>query len=315
MVRVAVFVAEVRTVANQQQTPVMRRRRIGLTLRKLREQQRLTLDQVAARMDCSPSKISRIETGHSSVGMRDVRDLLVIYDITGDVAQDVMDMARDARRRERERSWWHPYNNVLVSAYVGNEHAASRIRTYEHQIIPGLLQTEDYAFALFEAANPDLTSEEMMERIRVRLGRQSLLTQIDGPICFEVVLDEAALSRPVGGDKVMTAQLRRLCAAASMPNVTIQMLPFEAGAHAAMEGTFAILDFPESEGASLVYAENATGGLFLEKERELKLYSDIFDRIRVAALSPEESTERIAFLAEEPRWKRTLGPTRDTTST
>jgi pimeloyl-ACP methyl ester carboxylesterase len=155
---------------------------------------------------------------------------------------------------------------------VGNENAASRIRTYEHQIIPGLLQTQEYALALFKAANPSAEPEENSERLRVRMGRQSLITRTDDPIRFEVVLDEAVISRPVGGDKVMREQLKWLCATASMPNVAIHLLPFEAGAHAAMEGTFAILDFPESDGTSLVYAENATGGLFLDKERELQLY-------------------------------------------
>lgn len=298
-----------------QQMPVMRRRRIGLTLRKLREQEGKTLEQVAQQMDCSTSKISRIETGHSSVNMRDVRDLLEIYGVKGQTAKDLMDMARDARKHDKERSWWHPYSNVLVSAYVGNEHAANRIRTYEHQVIPGLLQTESYARALFEAANPKASPEELSERLRVRMGRQSLITRTDDPIRIEVVLDEAALSRPIGGDAVMRDQLRKLCVAGEMHNVMIQLLPFEAGAHPAMEGTFAILDFPESDGSSLVYAENATGGLFLDKERELQLYLDIFARIQTAALSEEESLKRIALLAEEPIWKRNWDPTRDTTST
>ncbi|WP_117213397.1 helix-turn-helix domain-containing protein [Allorhizocola rhizosphaerae] len=289
-----------------QQMPVMRRRRIGLTLRKMREQNNMTLEQVAELMECSQSKISRIETGHSSVGMRDVRDLLEIYGVTGQDAMDIMDMAREARRHERQRSWWHPYSNVLVSAYVGNENAASRVRAYEHQVVPGLLQTKDYAEAMFRTSNPNARPEEISERVRVRLGRQSLLTREDeNPLQFEVVLDEAVISRPVGGDEVMKAQMLRLCeSASSMSNVTIQLLPFEAGAHPAMEGTFAILDFAESDGSSLVYAENATGGLFLEKERELRFYENIFDRLREAALSPEESVKRIAFLAEEPRWKR-----------
>lgn len=286
-----------------QQVPVMRRRRIGLQLRKLRELKGMTLEQVADRMDCSQSKISRIETGHSSVGMRDVRDLLLIYEVDEDAARDVMDMARDARQQERQRSWWHPYNNVLVSAYVGNENAATHIRTYEHQVVPGLLQTEEYAHAIFKAANPNFDEEQVSERVRVRLGRQSLLNRQDAPFHFEVVLDEAVLSRPVGGDDVMRAQLVRLREAAELPNVTMQVLPFVAGAHAGMEGTFAILEFPPSDGSSIVYVENATGGLFLDKEKELAHYAELFDRIRKTALSPEDSKKRIAFLAEEPRWK------------
>lgn len=287
-----------------QHMPLLRRRRIGLTLRKLREQQSLTLDQVAEQMDCSTSKISRIETGHNSVSMRDVRDLLHIYGVTGDVAKDIMDMAREARRHERERDWWHPYSNVLVSAYVGNEHVASRIRTYEHQRVPGLLQTEDYALALFRTAIPAATDDVIQERLRVRMARQALLTRPEAPLEFEAVLDEAVLSRPVGGDAVMKAQLQRLIEAAAMPNVTIRMLPFAVGAHAGMEGTFAILEFPEVDGSDIVYAETATGGLFLEKHQELQLYSDIYQQTSAAALDVEQTKAQIAGLIRQPRWQR-----------
>jgi hypothetical protein len=134
------------------------------------------------------------------------------------------------------------------------------------------------------------------------MARQSLLTQ-DDPIDLWVVLDEAVLSRPVGGDEVMRTQLVRLLEAAELPNVTLQVLPFSAGAHAGMDGTFAILDFPEAEDHNVVYAENATGGLFLEKSDELDKYGSIFDTIRATALTPEESTEMIAMLVEEPLWK------------
>ncbi len=285
--------------------PLLRRRRIGLTLRKLREQQNLTLEQVADQMDCSGSKISRIETGHSSVGMRDVRDLLHIYGVNGKVANDIMDMAREARRHERERDWWHPHSNVLVSAYVGNEHAASRIRTYEHQSVPGLFQTRDYALALFRAAMPTIDDETINERLRVRVARQGLLTREGKPLRFEVVIDEAALSRPIGGDRVMRAQMRRLVDVSEMSNVRMRLLPFDAGAHAGMEGTFAILDFAGDDGSSIVYAETATGGLFLEKALELALYEQIFDGTWSAALDEARTRARITALIQRPWWART----------
>ncbi|WP_246002282.1 helix-turn-helix domain-containing protein [Allorhizocola rhizosphaerae] len=282
--------------------PLLRRRRIGLTLRKLREQQNLTLEQVADQMDCSGSKISRIENGHSSVGMRDVRDLLHIYGVNPQVARDIMDMAREARRHERERDWWHPYNNVLVSAYVGNEHVASRIRTYEHQSVPGLFQTRDYAMALFRAAMPAVGEDVIGERLRVRMARQALLTREGKPLRFDVVIDEAVLSRPVGGDEVMRAQMRRLIDVSEMGNVRMRLLPFEAGAHAGMEGTFAILDFPEADGSSIVYAETATGGLFLDKAQELSLYEQIFGSTWAMALDENRTRDRIAQLIQRPRW-------------
>ncbi|HCT80015.1 MAG TPA: transcriptional regulator [Micromonosporaceae bacterium] len=290
--------------AQARQMPMLRRRRTGLTLRKLRERQGLNLKQVAELMECSQSKISRIETGQSSARVRDVRDLLAIYGVTGQVAEDIMNMAREALRHERERTWWHPYNNVLISAYVGNENAASRVRTYEHQCVPGLLQTEEYALALFRTAAPTADSETIAERLRVRMGRQMLLTRDGDPLKLDAVLDEAVLSRPVGGDSVMRGQLQRLIAATTMPNVVLRLLPFDVGAHAGMDGTFAILDYAEADGSSIVYAEHATGGLFLDKERELKLYSDIFDRIQAKALGPEQTRERLASLADQPRWQR-----------
>jgi transcriptional regulator with XRE-family HTH domain len=293
-------------------SPIGQMRRLGLMLRKLRDHKGLTLEQVAERMECSQSKISRIETGHSSVNTRDVRDLLAIYGVTGHDAEDFIALARAAR----QRGWWHPYTNVLVSADVGLETDTKHIKTYEHQVMPGLLQTPEYAEALWRSARPDLSDEEILSRVRVRMERQSLLTRQDTPVSFEAVLDEAVLSRPVGGDSVMRAQLRRLHEATSKRNVMIQVLPFEVGAHAAMDGTFAILEFTEPNDASMVYAENATGGLFLDKADELQVYHTIFKRVQAAALGIEESAELIAQLAEEPLWiSRARVHTRGTRST
>lgn len=224
--------------------------------------------------------------------------MLGIYGVTGEECEELVQIAREAR----QKGWWHPYSAVLTGAYVGLEAAAGSVRAYEQQVVPGLLQTEAYAVAMIRAARPDITDEEVERRVRVRLGRQSLLTQ-DDPIKLWVVLDEAVLSRPVGGDTVMRGQLRRLVHAAGLSNVTLQVLPFEVGAHAGMDGTFAILDFPEAGDPSVVFAENATGGLFLEKAEELRKYEFIFENIRRAARSPRESEGLLAQLAEEPIWK------------
>jgi len=283
---------------NQRRSPTIRRRRLGTELRRIREQSRVTIDVVAERLGCSPSKVSRIETGHTSATPRDVKDMLDIYGIAGVESEELVQIAREAR----QKGWWHPFSAVLVGAYVGLEAAAASIRAYEQQVIPGLLQSEEYALAMIRAARLSDTPLEIDRRVHVRMARQSLLIQ-DDPIDLWVVLDEAVLSRPVGGDEVMRDQLRRLIEAAELPNVTLQVLPFSAGAHAGMDGTFAILDFPEAEDPDVVYAENATGGLFLEKSDELKKYSSIFDTIRSTALTPEESIEMIALLVEEPLWK------------
>lgn len=283
---------------NERRSPTIRRRRLGAELRRRREAARVTIEAVAERLECSASKISRIETGHTSATPRDVRDMLEIYGVVGAEADELVQISREAR----QKGWWHPYSTVLTGAYVGLEAAASSVRAYEQQVVPGLLQTEEYAKAMIRAARPDITAGEVERRVRVRLGRQPLLTQ-DDPIDLWVVLDEAVVSRPVGGDGVMRAQVERLVAVADLPNVTVQVLPFEAGAHAGMDGTFAILSFPEPGDPDVVFAENATGGLFLEKSEELRKYTFIFDHIRAAALRPEDSGALLAKLAEEPLWK------------
>jgi hypothetical protein len=253
---------------------------------------------VAERLSCSASKISRIETGHTSATPRDVQHLLEVYGVCGVDADELLQISWEAR----QKGWWHPYSTVLTGAYVGLEAAARSVRAYEQQVVPGLLQTEAYARAMFRAARPDITDEDADRRVRVRMGRQSLLTQ-DDPLNLWVVLDEAVVSRPVGGDAVMRAQVARLLEAAELPNVSLQVLPFSVGAHAGMDGTFAILNFPESGDPDVVYAENATGGLFLEKHDELRKYSFIFDHISAAALREDHSVALLSELAKEPLWK------------
>lgn len=284
-------------------SPTVRRRRLGAELRRRREEAGVTIEAVAERLGCSTSKVSRIETGHTLAVPRDVRAMLDFFGVTGAAADELVEIAGQAR----QKGWWHPYTMVLAGAYVGLEAAARSIRAYEQQVVPGLLQTRAYAEAMIRAARPDLTDEEVGDRVRIRLARQSLVDAEAGssgidPIDLWVVLDEAVVSRPVGGDAVMRAQLHRLVEAAELPHVTLQLLPFEAGAHAGMDGTFAILDFPEPSDPGAVYAENATGGLFLEKDDELRKYASIFEEIQTAAIGPKESIALIAHLAKEPLW-------------
>ncbi|MGX6605429.1 helix-turn-helix domain-containing protein [Micromonosporaceae bacterium Da 78-11] len=283
---------------NQRRSPTIRRRRLGVELRRHREAAGATIDVVAARIGCSTSKVSRIETGHTSATPRDVQDMLDIYGVADSVKVELVQIAREAR----QKGWWHPYSTVLSGAYVGLEAAARSIKAYELQVVPGLLQSEEYAIAMIRAARLGDSPRKIEQRVRVRMARQSLLIQ-DDPIDLRVVLDEAVLSRPVGGDAVMRDQLIQLIEAARLPNVTLQILPFAAGAHAGMDGTFAILEFPEDEDANVVFVENATGGLFLEKADELSRYLRIFDTIRATALPTEESTQMIQTLVEEPLWK------------
>jgi transcriptional regulator with XRE-family HTH domain len=284
-------------VTIDRKSPTVRRRRLGAELRNRRERAGYSLEYVAEQLECSQSKISRIETGHTSVNVRDVRDLLTIYRATEAEIDELIELAREAR----QKAWWHPFSQVLSSAYVGLEAEAVRVRTYEQQLVPGLLQTEAYARATMGIL-PGRSDEEISSRVRVRMQRQSLLDQED-TFHLWVVLDEAAVSRPVGGDEVMRDQLQRLVSAANRPNVTLQLLPFEIGSHAGMDGTFAILDFREPGDRSVVFAENATGGLFIDKRDELERYKNLFEHIHTAALGPEQSAERIQQLVEEPLWR------------
>ncbi|MET7417949.1 helix-turn-helix transcriptional regulator [Dactylosporangium sp. NPDC005555] len=281
-------------MASRRGSPTLRRRQLGMELRRLREAAHVTIDHVAERLECSGSKISRLETGQTGVTPRDVRDMLDIYGVDPEYAEQLLKIAREAR----QKGWWQLYGDVLTGAYVGLEAAADHIRSYEALVVPGLLQTEEYAQAMIHAARPDISVTEVEKRVRVRMSRQSLVTQ-DDPIDLWVVLDEAVLRRPVGGRAVMRRQLEHLSLAAGWPNVTLQILPFSAGAHAGMDGTFTMLLYDESAGQNFVFASNAAGGLFLEKDDELQRYGFIFDYLRANALRPDESVSMIVKLTKE----------------
>lgn len=275
-------------------SPTVRRRRLGLELRRLREAAGITIEVVAERLECSSSKISRIETGHTGATPRDVRDMVAVYGVTGAAAEDLVQVAREAR----QKGWWHLYGTVLTGAYVGLEAAASTIGQYEAQVVPGLLQVPEYARTMICKARPDITESEVERRVRVRMARQSLVTQ-DDPIQLSVVLDEAVFHRLVGGLAVMRRQLDHLMMVSGRSNVTLQVLPFAVGAHAGMDGSFAILGYDDPADPDVVFAENAAGGLFLEKEEELRRYHVIFDQLRASALPPDQSAEFIAARAKE----------------
>jgi len=275
-------------------SPTVRRRRLGLELRRLRESAGITIDVVAGRLECSSSKISRIETGHTGATPRDVRDMLAVYGVDGLAADDLVQVAREARLK----GWWHLYGTVLTSAYVGLEAAASEIRAYEGQVVPGLLQIEHYARTMIVKGRPDISAAELDRRVHVRMERQSLLTQ-DDPLHLWVVLDEAIFHRLVGGPAVMRQQLDHLVMIAGLPNMTLQVLPFAIGGHAGMDGSFAILGYEEPADPDLVFAENAAGGLFLEKDEELRRYHFIFDHLRASALPPDKSVAFVAARVKE----------------
>ncbi|RJL26533.1 helix-turn-helix domain-containing protein [Bailinhaonella thermotolerans] len=277
-------------------SPTVRRRRLGIELRRLREAAGLTCEEVGERLEWSASKVSRMETGRVRVHPRDVQDLLDLYDVRDDgVREGLVGVARESR----QRGWWHVFSDVLppwFEVYVGLEAEAESVRTFEMHVIPGLLQTEAYAQAIFRAAYRAGETGTEERRTRLRMARQEALTR-EPPLRLTAVIDEAVLYRCVGGPEVMRNQMARLCEAAALPNVTLQVLPLAAGAHPAMEGAFSILEFGRPEDADVVYLEHTMGGLYLERDAEVRGYGVVFEALSAAALSPEESTALLRSVA------------------
>ncbi|OXM64432.1 MULTISPECIES: helix-turn-helix domain-containing protein [Amycolatopsis] len=275
------------------QGPTIRRRRLASELRRLREAADLTIDEVAEKLECSASKISRIETGHVGVTPRDARDMLELYGMTGDEREALVQLAREARKP----GWWQAYKEVFTGTFVGLEADASSLRAFQALLVPGLLQTEPYARAVIRAMRPDAGESDIQRRVAARTARQQLLTDPNPPE-YWAVIDEAVLHRVVGGPEVMAHQAERLLAVAQLPHVTIQVVPFGAGAHPGMEGPFLILGFPEQADPDVVYVDSTSGGFFLELPPDVRRYILMFDHLRATALKPDDSVEVIAAAAE-----------------
>ncbi|MEU6644799.1 helix-turn-helix transcriptional regulator [Saccharomonospora sp. NPDC046836] len=272
--------------------PTVRRRRLASELRRLREAAELTIDEVSEKLECSASKISRIETGHVGVTPRDARDMLELYGVRGDEQDALVQLAREARKR----GWWHAYNEVFTGTFVGLEADASSLRAFQALLVPGLLQTRHYAHAVIRAMRPDASDTELDRRVEARMERQQLLRDPHPPE-YWAVIDEAVLHRAVGGAGVMADQLAHLVRIAQLRHVTIQVVPFGAGAHPGMEGPFLILGFPEQADSDVVYVDSTMSGLYLEVESDVRRYALMFDHLRAAALPPEDSLRVIAEAA------------------
>lgn len=275
-------------------SPSLRRRRLAAELRKLREQSGLAVTDVAKRLDWQASRISRIENRQSGIAAPDLRKLLDMYQIED---RDYRSYLAELARRLNERGWWQKYSGLIDSGYadlISLEAEARAIRSYEQELVPGLLQTPEYAHAIFRIGRPNDTSEEIKRWVEVRMERQEVLTRPHPqPPRFNVVLSEAALRRPVGGYDVMLAQIEYLVRPRDRANVTIQVLPFDAGAHPAMTAPFTLMAFPDPDDLGLVNVEGATGALFLEEPAELRIYEEIWGAVQATALSPDDS---LAFL-------------------
>ena len=284
------------------QSPTVRRRRLALTLRQLRDSAGLSAGEAARRVDHDASWLSRIETAEVRPHPNDVRALLSLYGVDGEQAEAVIAVARQAK----QRGWWQRYTDVLpdwFTNYVGMESEASVIRTYECQMVPGLLQTEDYARSAIQGGPILMRDDEVERQVALRLERQSILVS-DEPPLLRVVIDEGAARRMVGGPAVMTAQIKRLIAESQRGTIQLLVLPYAAGV--GFDGSFVILDFPplpapypDAAEDRMVYVDTLTGALYLEHPGELSAYSAAYEQLQALSLGPKESRATLSRILAE----------------
>jgi transcriptional regulator with XRE-family HTH domain len=270
-------------------SPALRRRELGALLRALRNAKGLTVEQVAERLLCSPSKVSRMETGQGATA-RDIRDLCDLYGVADAAERDrLTTLAREGKRPAR----WQRYD-LAYARYAELEEEAVAISAFQSSVVHGLLHTADYARAGHEGAMPRLDPDRIDLQIEAKLTRQRILTR-DDPPRFDVVLDEAALHRMVGGRRVMADQLTKILVTANLPNVVVQVLPYERGFHPAVESNFSILELP-NPAPGVVFVEGLIGSNYLDRPGDLKRYREIFGRLQSIALNPKDTADLIADL-------------------
>jgi transcriptional regulator with XRE-family HTH domain len=275
-------------------SPAVRRRRLGIELRELREAAELTIEQVAERLEVSDSKISRIENGQVGATPRDVRDMATLYGVTGQRLENLMQLARETR----EKPWWYEYRDLRAIDFAMYEAEASQLLYFAPLTLPGLLQTPDYARAIIGAIRYDLPPEKIERRLEFRMKRQELLTGEEPPTLWAII-DEAILYRMIGGQKVMCEQLTQLVELARLPHVTLQVLPFGAGEHAGLDGPFVIIRFPEPTDRDMVYFEHIGLEHHMDDPAAVALHASVFDHLRAAALKPDDSLKLVHARAEE----------------
>ncbi|MFJ9411771.1 helix-turn-helix domain-containing protein [Streptomyces sp. NPDC101393] len=283
--------------ASEASGSVVRRILLGSQLRRLRESRGITREAAGYSIRASESKISRMELGRVSFKARDVEDLLTLYGVGDEQEREaLLSLAREAN----VAGWWHSYSDVLpgwFQTYIGLEGAASVIRTYEVQFVHGLLQTEGYAQAVVRRGMPDAGDAETERRVALRLERQKLLLA-ERPAQFHCVLDEAALRRPYGEREIMRGQLKHLIELSERPNVHLQVMPFSFGGHAGESGAFTMLGFPESGLPDVVYLEQLTSALYLDKPEEVAHYARTMGRLQEEGPSPSETRDLLRGLLQ-----------------
>ncbi|AIA05028.1 MULTISPECIES: helix-turn-helix domain-containing protein [Streptomyces] len=276
---------------------VVRRILLGSQLRRLRESRGITREAAGYSIRASESKISRMELGRVSFKARDVADLLTLYGVSDEQEREaLLSLAKEAN----VAGWWHSYSDVLpgwFQTYVGLEGAASLLRVYEVQFVHGLLQTEEYAHAVVSRGMPDASAADIQRRVALRQERQKLLLSERAPQ-LHCVLDEAALRRPYGGRAVMRGQLKHLIDISERPNVRLQVMPFNFGGHAGESGAFTMLRFPESDLSDVVYLEQLTSALYVDKPEEVALYERAMERLQEDSPNPSGTRDLLRGLLQ-----------------
>lgn len=276
-------------------SPTARRRRLAIELKKLREESGLTCNDVGKELDWSGSKVNRLETGLGRVQPSDIDALCRFYG----TSVELRDLLKAFAKESKTKGWWHAHGEAVpswFSVYVGLEQAASGLRSYQSEFVPGLLQTPQYATAL-SRASADHSEEEIESLVEVRMRRQQLLTTTPSPDLWTVI-HESVLRHVVGSQSTMAAQVSRVLSATALRNVTVQVLPFDAGAYPAT-GPFTILGFPEQGDPDVVYREGLTDSVYLEAASDVSLYTKAFDHLRALALSPERSASLMRAILKE----------------
>ncbi|GAA2166469.1 helix-turn-helix domain-containing protein [Actinomadura napierensis] len=276
------------------QSPTVRHRRLARQLRQAREDSGLSMEQAAAALGWSRPKLVRFETAKTRPKPSDVEAMLDLYGGDAAVKLALMQLARDVRKR----GWWSAFNDVLAGSFAELEDDAAEIRSWQVQFIPGLLQTSDYALALIRIGSPEESEDVLLRRLQARMARRTILERQSGPT-YVVILDEAALRRPVGGRDVMARQLDALIGAARKPNVSIRIMPASAGEHACMDGAFVILRFADDFDPDVVYLEGMGGEIYVEDVGQVTRCNVRFDRLCDQALSEDDSVALIADIAKE----------------
>jgi transcriptional regulator with XRE-family HTH domain len=269
-------------------SPTVRQRELGKRLRELRNLHNMTVEDVAEKLLCSATKVSRLETGARRPSLRDVRDLCGLYDVDASTSAEFMELARATRAPV----WWTQYEDLNLDPYLGLEQDAIAITSYTMYYVPALLQTEEYAQAIIKAIAPKMDPDIYQERVEVRMRRQERVLEKENRPRYRVLLDEGVLRRRVGGASTMSAQMRKILATEHQGRVTVQIVPFDIGAHAAQDSNFILFEFGEDTNLSpVIFVEGLRGNQYLDKPADIARYREALEYLRDSALSPRDSVQ------------------------